>query len=250
LSHSCWHRGDCHHPDSDFFFASDVKYLFDENARPVTEPQYRLLGLSLPAARIGAWREAYLKPVTYGMIVFLCLGVVALAGGVALRWVFEPRPVPASMRRLPPVIAMLAGVAAMMLLWRPQLMEYMLPTRFWLDGNHFLIAVAILIGGLVAFLGELKIRVSGIPSRRSWFGSLAGGELLISLVLASVTGVLIFLKMPGLDQVTRYAYSIFDLAVTLVILGTIVVVLRHAARMAAYSSATVTPGEQATSRTS
>lgn len=240
---------DCHHPDSDFFFASNVKYLFDENAQPVTQPQYRLLGLSLPAVRIGAWREAYLKPVTYGMMVVLCLTIVAAAGGVALRWVLEPRPVPATIRLLPPAIAILAGVAAVMLLWRPQLMEYMLPTRFWLDSNHFLVAVAVLILGLIALLWELKSRVSGTPSRRSWLGSLAGSELLISLMLACVAGVLIFLKLPGLDPATRYAYSIFDLAVALVVLGTIISVLRHAVTMAVEPSHMVTPREQATSRT-
>ena len=222
---------DCHHPDSDFFFASNVKYLFDENARPVTRPQYRLLGLSLPAVRLGAWREAYLKPITYGLMVVLGLGFVALAGGAALRWVFEPRPVPAAMRVLPLLVALLAGAAAVMLLWRPRLMEYMLPTRFWLDGNHFLLAVAVLVAGLVAFLSEVKGRVSGNPPRRSWLGSLAGGELLISLVLACVAGALIFLKLPGLDPVTRYSYTAFDLAVALVVLGTIVSVLRHAGRM-------------------
>jgi len=222
---------DCHHPDSDFFFASNVKYLFNKNAQPVTQPQYRLLGLSLPAVRMSAWREGYLKPITYAMIVVLCLGIVAAAGGAALRWVFEPRPVPAAIRLLPPVVAILAGVAAVMLLWRPRLMEYMLPTRFWLDSNHFLIAVAVLIVGLVALLWELKGRVSGNPSKRSWLGSLAGSELLISLVLACVAGALMFLKLPGLDLVTRYSYSIFDLAVALVVLGTSVSVLRHAGRM-------------------
>ncbi|NQT13600.1 MAG: hypothetical protein HQ582_12680 [Planctomycetes bacterium] len=228
---------DCHHPESDFFFASNVKYLFDENAQPVTQPQYRLLGLSLPAVRVGAWREAYLKPVTYGMIVVLCLGIVAAAGGAALGWVFETRPVPAVIRLLPPVIAILAGVAAVMLLWRPRLMEYMLPTRFWLDSNHFLIAVGILIVGLVAFLWELKGRVSGNPSKRSWLGLLAGGELLISLVFACVAGVLIFLKIPGIDPLTRYSYSIFELAVALVVLGTIASALRHAGRMLLHSGA-------------
>jgi hypothetical protein len=222
---------DCHHPDADFFFAGNVKYLFDENAQPLKQPQYQLFGLSLPAVKIGAWREAYLKPITYGMIVVLCLGIVALAGGAALRWVFEPRPVPAAMRLLPPAVAILAGVAAAMLLWQPRLTEYLLPTRFWLDGNHFFIAAAVLIVGLVALLSELKGRVSGDPSMRSWLGSLAGGALSISLLLALVTGVLICLKIPGLDQVTRYAYSIFDLAVALAVLGTIVCVLRHAGRM-------------------
>ena len=59
--------------------------------------------------------------------------------------------------------------------------------------------------------------MSGSPSRRSWLGSLAGSELLISLMLACVAGVLIFLKIPGLDPATRYAYCIFDLAVALVV---------------------------------
>jgi len=222
---------DCHHPDSDFFFAANVKRLFDANARPVIRPQYELLGLSRPAVTLGAWREAYLKPVTYGMIVVLGLGVVVVAGGGALRWVFEPRRVPAVVRPLPFAAVVLAGVAAVMLLGQPRLMEYMLPTRFWLDSNHFLLAVAVLTAGLVAFLSEVKGWVSGDPTRRSWLGSLAGGELLISLVLAGAAGALMFLKLPGVDLVTRYSYTAFDLAVALVVLGTIASVLRHAVRM-------------------
>jgi hypothetical protein len=108
----------------------------------------------------------------------------------------------------------------------------MLPTRFWLDSQHFLIAVAVLLIGLIALLWELKGRVSGNPPKRSWLGWLAGSELLISLVLACVAGMLIFLKIPGFDAVTRYSYSIFDLAIALVVLGTTAVVLRHAARIA------------------
>ena len=223
---------DCHHPESPFFFADTVKYLFDADAQPVTQPQYRLLGLSAPAARISAWREAHLKPITYGLIVVLALGIAALAGGAALGWVFAPRPVPLPIRLLPPLLAALAGVAAVTLLRRPRLMEYMLPTRFWLDSNHFLIAAAVLVVGLAALLGELKGRVSTDRSRRSWLGLLAGGELLISLGLACVAGALIFLKIPGLDPLTRYAYSLFDLALSLVILGAIVTVLRHVGGLA------------------
>ena len=124
-----------------------------------------------------------------------------------------------------------AGFGALTLLWRPQLMEYMLPTRFWLDSNHFLVAIAALLVGLAALLTESKSWVSGRPSDRSWLSSLAGGDLLISLVLAFVAGMLIFLKIPGLDPVTRYCYSVFDLAVALAVLGTLVTVLRHACQM-------------------
>ncbi|MBN1852847.1 MAG: hypothetical protein JW829_08990, partial [Pirellulales bacterium] len=234
---------DCHHPKSNFFFASHVKYLFDENAQPVMQPQYHFLELSLPAVKIGAWREVYLKPIIYGLIVVLCLAIIAAAGGVALRWVFAPRPVPATLRPLPLVVAILTGAGAVMLFWRPQLIEYMLPTRFWLDSNHFLIAVAILIVGLVALLWELKSRVSQIHSKGSWLKSLIGGQLAISLFLACITGMLIFLKIPGLDSVTRYAYTIFDLALALVVFGAIIVMLRYAIRMAIVPSPPLITGQ-------
>jgi hypothetical protein len=219
---------DCHHPDSAFFFARNVKYLFDENARPVTRPQYELLGLSQPEVKLGAWREAYLKPVTYAVMVVLALGFVGAAGGGALRWVFEPRPVPALVRPVPFGAAVVAGVAAVMLLGQPRLMQYMLPTRFWLDSHHFLLAVAILAAGVAALLLEMKAYVSG-EAGRSWLASLTRGGLLISLALACAAGSLMVLKIPGLDAATRYSYTAFDLALALVLLGTTAVVLRHAA---------------------
>jgi len=89
---------DCHRRDSEFFFARNVKYLFDENAQPVTEPQYLHMGLSLPEVTVGVWREGTLKPITYGLIVALCLGIFAMVGGGTLRWTFDPRPVPTALR--------------------------------------------------------------------------------------------------------------------------------------------------------
>jgi len=222
---------DCHCPDSDFFFASNVKHLFDENAQPITQPQYRLLGLSLPEVTVSVWREAYLKPVTYGMIVVLCLAFATVAGGMALRWVFQPRPVPAAIRLFPAVITIVAGIGALMLVWQPGLTEYMLPTRFWLDSHHFLLAGGVLIVGMVAILAELKGQMPDNGSKRSWLGFLTVGELLISMLVACAAGVLVFLRIPGFDPVTRFSYSIFDLAITLVVLGAILSVLRHACRM-------------------
>jgi hypothetical protein len=48
-----------------------------------------------------------------------------------------------------------------------------------------------------------------------------------------------FLNLPALDSVTRYSYSVFDLAVALVVLGTIVSALRHGGRMALHSTARI-----------
>jgi hypothetical protein len=218
---------DCHHPKSAFFFASTVKYVFDESAQPVTQPQYRLLGLSPPAVRIGAWREAYLKPVTYGMIVALCLGIVAMSGGMALRWTFEHRAVPAAIRVLPAIIAVSGGIGALMLLRQPRLMAYMLPSRFWLDSNHFLFVAGVLIVGLVGLLWEVKQRMQNDESKRSRLGSLTRVELLVSLPLACVAGAFVFFNIPGFESVTRFSYTILDLAVALVVLGSLLSVLRQ-----------------------
>jgi len=95
----------------------------------------------------------------------------------------------------------------------------------------------VLAVGLVALLVELKDRVSGRPSTRSWPGLVAGAELLISLMLACLAGLLILLRIPGLDPVTRYSYTLFDLALALVVFGALVSVLRHAGRMSFRSGA-------------
>jgi hypothetical protein len=221
---------DCHHPDSAFFFASTVKYLFDENAQPVTQPQYRLLGLSLPEVTIGAWREAYLKPVTYGMIVALCLAIGAMAGSMGLRWAFHPRLVPAAIRLLPAAIAVSAGAGAVMMIGRPRLWEYVLPTRFWLDSNHFLLVVGVVAVGLAALLWELKSRMQNNESKRSWLGTLTRVHLFISLLVACAAGALIFLQIPKFDSVTRFSYTIFDLAIALIVLGVLLSAVSYACR--------------------
>ena len=233
---------DCHHPEAEFFFASTLKHRFDENAQPVTEPQYQALGLSLPAVNLSVWREAYLKPIIYGLIAVLVLGVVWVVGDLALRWVFEPHPVPRFLRVLPGIVVLVAAIGTLVLAWEqptlaccPTTAEFMFASRFVLDSNHFLIAVGILVVGVVALLWELKHHVPGNHGlTRTWLSSLTAVGLAIALVVAAVTGALIFLKIPGLDAVTRYAYTVFDVAVAFLLLGAIVSVLRQACRLTFY----------------
>jgi hypothetical protein len=246
---------DCHHPESEFFFAGNLRYLFDDQARPVTQPQYQALGLALPVVNMSVWRETYLKPVTYGMLVVLILGLVLVIGDLALRWTFQPHRVPVFLRLLPAAIVLAAGLGAVLLAGErpaiaccPTTAEFMLPSRFALDANHFPVAVAVLVAGVVALLWELRQHVPGNGTTRSRLGSLTGAGLAISLLLACVTGVLIMLKIPGLEGVTRYSYTLFDLAVALVLFETIVSVLRQACRLTFCSSAgdeppTAVPGD-------
>jgi hypothetical protein len=228
---------DCHHPGSNFFFASNVKYPFDGNGRPVTQPQYQVLGFSLPEVTVSAWREAYLKPVIYGMLVVLCLAGAALASGTALRWVYQPRPVPIVIRLLPAAISVVAGIGALQLIWRPRVAEYMLPTRFWLDSQHFVLAAGVFVIGFAALVVEIKDRRKEHNPWRSWLSCLTVGELSISLLAVCVAGVLVLLWIPGFDLVTRYCYSILDLAIALVVLGAIASVMRNACGMTFFPGA-------------
>ncbi len=73
----------CHSPGTEFFYAPALKYLFDENAKPVVEPQYRRLGLSGAGVALGVWRESVLKRAGLWVptaVVLLCLFHLVIFG--------------------------------------------------------------------------------------------------------------------------------------------------------------------------
>ena len=221
---------DCHHPKADFFFAPVVRYPFDAEAKPVTEPQYRLLGLSSLWATAGAWREAYVKPALYGLLVVLVCALVALAGELYLARAFAGHPIRSHLRLIPWGAAIGTAVAALALTQQPDLMGYMLPTRFSLDANHALVAAFVFVAGIVALLSEVGIRhpTAGVPRER--LASSTAVWLLATLALAIVSGLLMLLKVHALDELTRAAYTVFDVSLVLILLGTVLVAVRRAIR--------------------
>jgi formate dehydrogenase gamma subunit len=66
---------DCHSRDSAFFFGSVLEYPFGPDGQAVRTEQWRILGVSETAARMGAWRETRFKPVA----AWLIAGAVVLA---------------------------------------------------------------------------------------------------------------------------------------------------------------------------
>ena len=216
---------DCHHPSSPFFFADVVKYPFDEQAKPVTEPQYRVLGLSRTAAHLGAWREASLKPALYALSGVLILAGVVSLGTTGIGSVFRPRPAPRWLRAAPGIVALCLGT--LLVLQRPTLLAYMLPTRFWLDSNHFPFAMFVMLVGLVTLKCECK-RYLGGDSSRSLLGFVTIAGLVLSLAAASLAGLLMSLKVSGLDTMTRTSYTLFDLSLAAVLVGSIIGTLRQA----------------------
>lgn len=53
---------------------------------------------------------------------------------------------------------------------------------------------------------------------------------MLSLAAAAAAGALVFLKIPGLDFITRASHSVLDVSVTVVMAGVIVTVLHRVAR--------------------
>jgi len=222
---------DCHHPKSDFFFASTVVYPFDAQGKPVTEPQCGLIGVSTFWATLGAWRETYVKPVLYGLLVALVCALVALAGELHLAWVFADHPIRRRLRLIPWAGALAIAVAAIALAQQPDLMGYMLPTRFTLDANHAMVAAFVLVVGVVALLCEVGIpRPPGRDTDRKRRPFSAVIYMAVTLALASTSGLLMLIGAPGLEPLTRASYTVFDASLVLVLLGTVFVAMRRAVR--------------------
>ncbi len=203
---------DCHAPKSPFFFAQVLKYPFDEKAAPITMSQYHILGISGLQAFVGAYREMYLKPILY----FLLLIVACLLVGWAYQKLVEKKQalLPAFLAKnwVPLAIAGAAFIGVIIILMQPELKQYALPSRFWLDANHFFIS-ALILGG--AFIFALQ------QNQKNFRG------LLLLLVIAIAAGVFMFLKLPFIGLITRLSYSIFDLSLILLTLSIFLLLIRR-----------------------
>jgi len=203
---------DCHAPKSPFFFAQVLKYPFDEKAAPLTMPQYHILGISDLQAFAGAYRETYLKPILY----FLLLIVACLLVGWVYQRLVEKKQalLPALLVKnwVPLAIAGAAFIGVIIILMQPELKQYALPSRFWLDANHFFIS-ALILGG--AFIFALQQNQKNFR----W--------LLALLLVAIVAGIFMLVKLPFIGLMTRLSYSIFDLSRILLALSIFLLLIRR-----------------------
>jgi len=207
---------DCHHPQADFFFAQVVRYPFDASGDPVLEPQYRVLGLDGALVTVGAWREAYLKPTLYAALLGLACALAGVAARSALAFWIGRSGGWVPVRLVSTAVTGAAGVAALWLVWKPDLREYLLPSRSWLDGNHPLVALAIL------GMGAVGVVVWGaVPGRRRTRISLVAVLLALSMFVAVVSGAFMLFTPPGVEVVNRVSYTVFDASLVLILVGLI-----------------------------
>jgi hypothetical protein len=218
---------DCHSPGANFFFASVTAYPFGEDARPVTVPQYTLLGLGGTMVQLGVWRETYLKAAIHGLIILLGIGLAVVLTQLGLRRIVHDQH-PAGWVRLAPVVVGIYGaVVGSFLFLRGSLSEYMLPVRFWLDGNHFLSALLIAGIGLGTLFWQLhRHRTQGRDPVMLFKGRTVRA-LLAALALTLAAGTLMLLQFPILETLTRLSYTALDFALAIVLAACVTVVIRE-----------------------
>ncbi len=222
---------DCHSSSSDFFFARIVKYPFGDDADPVTEYQYAALGLNGFWARVGVWREESLKPLLYTLLVAVSCALVILLGTLSAANLASGSGIWNRIRFLPWTVGLACGAFSLLAFRNRELAEYMLPSRFWLDANHFMVAVFIFIGAVAILYWQLwqKNGLAGL-SRYSFMAVLGG------LALGGVSGSLMLFKLP-IESVTRLSYTLFDLSLAIIAASILYFIIKEALRVTFFSRA-------------
>ncbi|MDK2972967.1 MAG: hypothetical protein PWP23_2722 [Candidatus Sumerlaeota bacterium] len=224
---------DCHSPESDFFFASIVKYPFGEQAQPVLQPQYEVLGLSGPLVRLGAWRETYLKSLIHALLLILAVGLCVLICQAGVHRFRKDLHLPGWVRFAPVLVGAYALTVGIYLHLQNGLSEYALPLRFWLDSSHFLSALFILILGAAALAWRIH-RLSRQSSEKHLLKSRTLDLLIAAFLAVGIAGSFMLVKLPALESVVRLSYTVFDLALALVLIAVIGVVAREVASLCSH----------------
>lgn len=209
---------DCHASDSKFFNRPVLLAAFSpDDGKPRWLPNSAVLGYTSTLVRLGAFREETLKPVLYALLTLLTSLIVILGlRNVALR---HGVVTPQTATMLSWLVLAGVVVVGLLVMRTPDLAEYMVAQRFTLDAAHFWIGIGVLLVGLVL---ALQRPIQGAPGATP-----AGlGRLLWALLIfTGACGALILLKLGWLDTVTRFAYTGFDLGLTLLALICVVTLL-------------------------
>ncbi|HQK71543.1 MAG TPA: hypothetical protein PL101_10595, partial [Bacteroidales bacterium] len=196
---------DCHSFKSELFYGNITIYPFSDNAEPITEKQYKILGSGGFMVWLSAFREQYLKSALYPLTVFLLLTFIL---SVFLFYNRKEKFFRLS-KPLLAVLHLLIIAATAVVFLKPDVRSYVLPSRLALDANHFIITMAALIAGAVVWV---RLR----NEKRN--NSLMGKTQAVLLILAIVSGFLMIIKFDQIYSIVRVAYTVFDLAVVLSIL--------------------------------
>lgn len=204
--------GDCHSSPSPSFDQPVLAQAFGaDDGQARWRPNHEIMGIGSVWVRAGGFREQTLKTLMYVFMAALAVvWLVAELRDAAVR----NEALSAGQARLGAwallIVAILGGVLAAR---TPDLLSYMLASRFTLDARHFWVAAAILLGAIVTMLRPRR----GLPRVRPVLAWL----LWITVVLTGLWGGLMLLHLKTLPALTRLAYTGFDVGLTLVLALTI-----------------------------
>lgn len=199
---------DCHSNKSDFFFADVVKYPFGENGKPIMEPQYFKMELSGFSVLLGIIREEYFKPIFYSGIALLVISSLIMLMLKFLPFEFKYKISRDKYSLFITLIFIILLIVTLILFLKPGIVNYILPSRFALDSNHFLISILNMITGII-FLFILHKTYESIYLSKL---------IVVLLITSALTGFLMLIQFNAIMPIVRYAYTIFDLSQVVLIL--------------------------------
>lgn len=200
---------DCHATSSEFFFAETLKYPFDEKGQPITEPQYKRMGISPFMAYTGAYRESILKPLLY----FLFAGLILI---IFLHFLINSSPLLSALelrqkRVLFGLAYILLLVAGIFSFSSGELISYMLPGRRFLDANHFVFSAFILFVGTWFYFTEMLSNKLFRMNILSWL-----------ILLTAMSGMLMLFKWEAVSIITGLSYTLFDIGLIGVLISLLI----------------------------
>ncbi len=215
---------DCHATKSEFFHRAVLLTAFSpEDGGPRWTPNFAVLGYSPLSVRLGAFREATLKPWTYTLVA-LVVGLVVLLAlrGVALRHSVVTPGTLAKLSWLALAGLVLGGIVVAR---STELAEYMTVRRFTLDAAHFWIGVGILLLAVVLALQH--------PTKTATQCTPPGLARILwgLIVFTGLCGGLMLVKLSWFETLVRFAYTGFDVGLFLLILVAAVDLIRRLAGM-------------------
>lgn len=200
---------DCHSLQSNMFYSQIVKYPFGDDGNPVYEAQYKRMGMSAFFVWISAIREQYIKTLEYPAFFFLLITIL-----LSIVWTINLRQnyFSSSEKQLWIVYGLLI-VGFVFVYLKPELNAYILPERLWLDKAHFLITILALLAGIYTWLSMKKDRESQ---------SILSKIQLVLISISILSGGLMMIKFEAIEALVRIAYTVFDLAIVLIIIVSII----------------------------
>jgi hypothetical protein len=203
---------DCHSRKAQFFYRAVLDRPFTESGAAAWMPNYKILGLSRFTIGMGIFREQWLKPALYMLLAVL----IILAAAIAVRDYLLRRQTWPAMRidRWTRWIAALCIAGLVIIALMPGLLPYMTVDRFNLDANHFGIALVVLALSLwTATMGK-----AGSAKR------LAKIQYVLTAVVV-ICGVLMVFRASWIESLSRFAYTGFDLGLTLMTAVSVILAL-------------------------